>query len=183
MGTYSYSIQNVVIEGNYVHDMESQVYFGSNVCYTSGTVVKDIIFRNNIFSRVAFMGQTWGNDPMTNISFFNNVFYKVGYKYYLYGTTRSYATHAISASAGVTESESKNNVFLECGDEPALTSKGWYGFGSGYTLSSSSLTLAAACALIAGWPVSDIRKRSMISAGSDVFAHAVGRSHPQKAEV
>ena len=133
----SYSIRNVTIEGNYAHDMESQLYFGNNVCYASGTVVENIVFRNNVFYNVGFMGQTYSTDPMTNISFYNNVFHKVGHKYYLYGTQRSYATHAISASSGVTRSEVKNNIFLECGDEPAINSQGFYSFGSGYTISNN----------------------------------------------
>ena len=122
----SYDVKNILIEGNYVHDIEAQLFFGNNVCYTYGVVVSNITFRNNIFYNVGMTGSTYGNNnTITNLNFYNNVFHKVGYMYYIYGSVRTYSSHALQYASG-TVGEVKNNVFLECGDEPSVNYKGWY---------------------------------------------------------
>jgi hypothetical protein len=133
----SYDIKNIVIEGNYVHDCEVQIFYGNNVCYESGVTEDNIVFRNNVFAHVGLAGQWHGNNnTITNLNFYNNVFYQCGYKYYIIGTIRTYSTHALIINSGAS-GEIKNNVFLESGDDPILTYKGWFSCPGGYTHSNN----------------------------------------------
>jgi hypothetical protein len=122
---HSYNVQNILIEGNYVHDIKNQVWYGNNVCQTYGAVTDNIIFRNNIFYKVGLMSQDHG-EILTNLKVYNNIFDTVGYMYYLYGTQRSYSTQAISFGAKTSGVEVKNNVFLNSSDTPTSLTQGCY---------------------------------------------------------
>jgi hypothetical protein len=125
----SYSIQHILLERNWVHDSIIQPYYGQNDCYPTSTV-DDITFRNNIFSNLYYVGQleNAGSLVQTNINFYNNIFYKVGY-----GGSDAHPINAGSACTG----EIKNNVFLESGPNPASTANGWYASVSNFTISNN----------------------------------------------
>jgi hypothetical protein len=122
---HSYDVRNILIENNYVHDIESQVWYGNNICQNEGSITDNIIFRNNIFYRVGMMSQDHGEN-LTNLKIYNNIFDEVGYMYYMYGTQRSYSTYAISFGPNSTGVEVKNNVFLNCSDTPSSAYQGCY---------------------------------------------------------
>jgi hypothetical protein len=90
-----------------------------------GTIVDNITFRNNVFYRVGIMAQDHG-ETQTNIKVYNNVFHTVGHMYYLYGAQRSFSSHAILFKSKTSGVEVKNNIFLNCGDEPEMDYKGCY---------------------------------------------------------
>ncbi len=131
-------VRNILIEGNYVHDANVQVWYGNNVCESYGTIVDNIIFRNNIFYKVGMQSQDHG-ETVTNIKVYNNVFHTVGCLYYSFGNQRTYSTHAISFSSKSSGVEVRNNIFLNCGDEPAVSTKGWYATNnpSGFSASNN----------------------------------------------
>jgi hypothetical protein len=113
------SCTNIIIEANYVHDIEAQLFMLTKDHDTAD--IHHLIFRNNIFANVSMMGQT----AVPYTMFYNNVFYKCGYGNsggaFGFGWSASYPD-----GGGGTGGKVYNNVFLECGEFPANPAKGWW---------------------------------------------------------
>ena len=108
--------RDILFEGNYWHDLDAQVVYMSNA--HSSPYISDFTFRNNIWANISMQAQI-PNIP--RIKFYNNVFYKCAQ-----GT---YDAHAVDIQTGSNDSEVRNNIFLECSNNPADPVKGWYSFG------------------------------------------------------
>jgi hypothetical protein len=109
--------QDITIDGNYVHDTEAQPFY---LQADENNDVKNWTFRNNIFANIYNMGQV----RMPNTFFYNNIFYKVGYGA---GADNKYAFDFGKTVAGdASGSIVNNNVFLECGQDPTLSTGGYY---------------------------------------------------------
>ncbi|MGZ8941496.1 MAG: hypothetical protein ACXW00_01845 [Methylobacter sp.] len=101
--------QNVVIENNYFHDLQSQI--GDLVDSTSAN---NIIFRNNIFANM-FEGNSamFGGSPYLKI--YNNTFYRVG---------NGVQPLLFNYAPGANNADIRNNIFYNCGNSNSM---GWYG--------------------------------------------------------
>lgn len=119
----------LLVDGNYVHDTECQLYFFSNVC---SATMNAWTFRNNVFYNILNMGQAPNyTGAITNLKFYNNVFHKVGYN-----TGVGY-THAFTVTQAGSSGEIKNNIFLENSDDPTSLTQGWFSYAGTFTHSNN----------------------------------------------
>jgi hypothetical protein len=96
--------QNILVEGNYFHDIVGQI---GNLSTDGGT--KSWIFRNNIFANIT--SAIFVHIPM---EFYNNLFYRCG----------TVQVHPILHYPG-SSITIKNNAFVGCGNGDT-SSRGWY---------------------------------------------------------
>jgi len=99
--------QNVIIENNYFHDLQSQI--GDLV---DSTTAKNITFRNNVFANIDSV--LFGGSPY--MSMYNNTFYRVG----INGVDPLLFNYA----PGANNADIRNNIFYNCGNSNNM---GWYG--------------------------------------------------------
>ncbi len=133
----------LLIQKNYVHDVSGQLGFFNNV---TDQTSDEWVFVNNIFYNIGMPIKTYGSDdPITNVKFYNNLFYKVGYMYCV--PPQAYDETPCSQTSGSrfpiqmgtgTTGEIINNAFIECGDLTGiyytdLTALGWYSFYGTWT--------------------------------------------------
>ncbi|MGZ3796192.1 MAG: hypothetical protein ACXVB1_07505 [Pseudobdellovibrionaceae bacterium] len=99
--------QNLIIEDNYFHDLQSQI--GDMV---DSTTAKNITFRNNVFANID--SAMFGGSPSMLI--YNNTFYRVG----INGVDPLLLIYAPAAN----NADIRNNIFYDCGNSDNM---GWYG--------------------------------------------------------
>ncbi|MDT8282133.1 MAG: hypothetical protein RQ982_04885, partial [Gammaproteobacteria bacterium] len=101
--------QNVIIENNYFHDLQSQI--GDLV---DSTTANTITFRNNVFANM-YEGNSamFGGSPHMKI--YNNTFYRVG---------NGVQPLLFNYAPGANNADIRNNIFYNCGNSNNM---GWYG--------------------------------------------------------
>ncbi|EIC28197.1 MULTISPECIES: chondroitinase-B domain-containing protein [Methylomicrobium] len=108
--------QNVIIENNYFHDLQSQI--GDLV---DSTTANNITFRNNVFANM-WQGNSamFGGSPYMKI--YNNTFYRVG---------NGVQPLLFNYAPGANNADIRNNIFYNCGNSNSM---GWYGTNGSNTI-------------------------------------------------
>ncbi len=123
------SNQNIVIDGNYVHDLKG-TQIGQVTADGYDSAIKNFTFRNNIFSKIGLRFAAYAD----GIKFYNNVFYKVE-DVSMGGNAQDPVQFNNGGASGIgTNGEVYNNIFIGCArtdDSTETANRGWYSVESG----------------------------------------------------